>query len=98
MTNAFLQGRTNLFTNTEDGWAFNLFEAAKFPDGHYPLYVYDIPYTRKEITLEVAKALYYGSHDEIRLATGPPDRMINLFKESGYDIWAPDFDPDFGWR
>ena len=89
----FLQGRGELFANTEDGGAFNLFEAAEFPDKHYPLYVYDKPYTKNEIILDVAKALYYDSHDEIRLATGQRDRMIKLCKEYGYNIEAPGFDP-----
>jgi hypothetical protein len=89
----FLQGRGELYANTEDGGAFNLFEAAEFPDKHFPLYAYDRPHTRKEIVFAVAKALYYGSHDEIRLAIGQRGRMIELCKEYGYDIEAPGFDP-----
>jgi hypothetical protein len=88
-----LQGRGELFANTENGPAFNLFEAAEFPDNYYPLYVNDKPHSRREIILEVAKALYYGSHDEIRLATGKRERMIGLCKEYGYDIEALGFDP-----
>lgn len=89
----FLQGRGELLTNTEDGRAFNLFEAAEFPESHYPLYVYDKAYSKKEIILEVAKALYYCSHDEIRLAAEQRDSMIRLCREYGYDIEAPGFDP-----
>lgn len=89
----FLQGRGELFANTANGGAFNLFEAAEFPDTYYPLYVYDKPHSRKEIILEVVKALYYGSHDEIRLVTGQRERLIELCKAYGYDIEAPGFDP-----
>ena len=89
----FLQGRGELFVNHDDGSAFNLFEAAEFPNNHYPLYIYNRQYTKKQIVLEVAKALYYGSHDEVRLATGQTDRMIRLCKEYGYDIESPGFDP-----
>jgi hypothetical protein len=91
----FLQGRGELFANNEDGGAFNLFEAAEFPDNDYPLYVHDKPHTREEIVLEVAKALYYGSHDEIYLATGQRGRMVKLCQEYGYDIEDPGFDPAF---
>ena len=89
----FLQGRGELFANRQDGGAFNLFEAAEFPENYFPLYVNDRQYTKKEIIFEVAKVLFYGSHDEIRLATGQRDRMLKLCKEHGYDIESPGFDP-----
>ena len=89
----FLQGRGELFANTEDGAAFNLFEAAEFPDKYYPLYVYDKPHSREEIILEVARALYYGNYDELRLVSGQRERLIELCKTYEYDIEAPGFDP-----
>lgn len=89
----FLQGRGELYSNTEAGGAFNLFEAAEFPDKSYPLYVHDKPHTRKEITLKVARSLDYGSHDELRLTTGQRERMIKLCNEYGYYIESPNFDP-----
>ena len=91
----FLQGRGELFANTADGRAFNLFEAAEFPDIYYPLYVHGKPHSRRAIVLEVARALFYGSHDEIRLVPGQRERMIELCKVYGYDIEAPVFDPAF---
>lgn len=89
----FLQGCGELFLNKEDGGAFNLFEAAEFPDDYFPLYVYDRPHSRKEIVLAVAKALYYGNPDVIPLAEHRRDRMKEICKSHGYDIDAPGFDP-----
>ena len=89
----FLQGCGELLVNNEDGPAFNLFEAAEFPDNHFPLYVHNRPYTRKEIILAVAKALFYGNPDVIPLTEERRERMKNLCKEYGYDLDAPGFDP-----
>ncbi|WP_308366982.1 MULTISPECIES: toll/interleukin-1 receptor domain-containing protein [unclassified Microbulbifer] len=89
----FLQGRGELFANNEDGGTFNLFEAAEFPDKYFPLYIHDRTYTKKQIVLEVAKALYYRSHDELRLSREREARMKALCKEHGYDLEAPGFDP-----
>lgn len=91
----FLQGRGELYANTTDGGAFNLFEAAEFEDSQYPLFVYDKPRSRKEIVLAVAKALSYGSYDKVSLPKEQRKRMIKLCKKYGYDIEAPDFDPAF---
>lgn len=89
----FLQGRGELFANHENGGAFNLFEAAEFPSNYFPLYIYGRPYTKQQIVFEVAKALYYGSYDEMRLSAGRKDTMKQLCKEHDYDLEAPGFDP-----
>ena len=89
----FLQGCGELLANNEDGWAFNLFEAAEFPDDHFPIYVHSRPYTRKEIMLAVVKALFYGNPDVIPLTKERLERMKKLCKEHGYDLDAPGFDP-----
>jgi len=89
----FLQGCGELLANNEDGGAFNLFEAAEFPDDHFPLYIHNRPHTRQEIVLAVAKALYYGNPDVIPLTEERRDRMNNLCKRHGYDLDAPGFDP-----
>lgn len=41
----FLQGCGELYANREDGGVFNLFEAAEFPDNHFPLYVHNRPHS-----------------------------------------------------
>ncbi len=89
----FLQGCGELFFNKEDGGAFNLFEAAEFPDDHFPLYVHNRPHTRKEIVLAVAKALYYRNPDVIQISKDRRGRMKKICKSYGYDIDAPGFDP-----
>lgn len=89
----FLQGCGELLVNTEDGGAFNLFDAAEFPDKHFPLYVYGRLYTREEIVLAVAKALYYKNPDVIPLTEEVCTKMKNICKKYGYDIDAPCFDP-----
>lgn len=89
----FLKGCGELLVNNEDGGAFNLFEAAEFPDNHFPLYVYNRPHTRKEIVLAVAKALYYWNPGVILLTKDQRDRMKKICKNYGYDLDAPGFDP-----
>ncbi|MEW8074123.1 MAG: toll/interleukin-1 receptor domain-containing protein [Candidatus Thiodiazotropha sp.] len=89
----FLQGCGELVANNEDGGAFNLFEAAEFPDSDFPLYVYNRPHSRKEIILAVAKALYYGNPDVIPISEDRQNRMKKLCKSFGYDLEAPGFDP-----
>ena len=89
----FLQGCGELYANREDGGAFNLFEAAEFPDNHFPLYVHNRPYSKKEIVLAVAKALYYGNPDVISITKERRKRMKNLCKAHGFDFDAPGFDP-----
>lgn len=89
----FLQGRGELFANNEDGGAFNLFEAAEFPDKDFPLYIHDRTYTKKQIVCEVVKALYYRSYDELRLSDERKSTMKTLCKEHGFDLEAPGFDP-----
>jgi hypothetical protein len=82
-----------LSLNREDGGAFNLFEAAEFPDNYFPLYVHDRPYCREEIVLAVAKALYYGSSNVIPISEERRNRMKKLCKVYGLDLDAPGFDP-----
>lgn len=89
----FLQGCGELFLNKDDGGAFNLFEAAEFPDDHFPLYVHNQPRSRQEIVLAVAKALYYGNPDVIPISSDRRNRMKALCKSCGYDIDSPGFDP-----
>lgn len=89
----FLQGCGELVANTQEGGAFNLFEAAEFPDDYFPLYVYNQPQTRQDIVLAVAKALYYGNQDLIKLTTDRRNQMKKLCKSYGYDLDAPGFDP-----
>lgn len=89
----FLQGCGELLINNENGPAFNLFEAAEFPDTHFPLYVHNRPYSRQEIVLAVAKALHYGNPDVVQLLDDHKERMKQLCKKYGYDLDAPGFDP-----
>ncbi|BBO16855.1 toll/interleukin-1 receptor domain-containing protein [Candidatus Brocadia pituitae] len=89
----FLRGCGELLINNEDGPAFNLFEAAEFPDTYFPLYVHNRPYTRKEIALAVVKALYYGNPDVIPISNDKKKQLKALCKEYGYDLDAPGFDP-----
>jgi hypothetical protein len=88
----FLQGRGELLANNIDGGAFNLFEAAEFPDNHFPLYIYERLYTRRDIVIEVTKALFYGSYDDLRLSADRKGRLIALCKSFGFDLEAPYFD------
>lgn len=44
----FLQGLGELYVNTQNGCAFNLFEAARFPDDMYPIYVHGRPQSRSK--------------------------------------------------
>jgi hypothetical protein len=89
----FLQGRGELYANSEDGGAFNLFEAAEFPDDQYPLFVHDRLHSKKEIVLAVAKTLYYGSYDTARLSKERRKRMVKLCREFGFDLEDSGFDP-----
>lgn len=89
----FLKGCGELYVNHDGGPVFNLFEAAEFPNKNYPLYIDNRLYTKKQIVLEVAKALFYRSYDDFRLAIGQKERMTRLCKEYGYDITSPGFDP-----
>ena len=89
----FLQGSGELYANREDGGAFNLFEAAEFPDNYFPLYVHNRPHSREEIVLAVARALYYGNSDVILITGERRNRMKSLCKACGFDLDAPGFDP-----
>lgn len=89
----FLQGRGELYVNTESGGAFNLFEAAEFPESYFPLHVNNSPFSRKGIVLAVAKALYYENPDVIPISEERRSRMKNLCKDFGYDLDASEFDP-----
>ena len=89
----FLQGCGELYANREDGGAFNLFEAAEFSDNHFPLYVHNRPYSREEIVLAVAKALYYGNPDVITITEERRIRMKKLCNTYGFNLDAPGFDP-----
>jgi hypothetical protein len=88
----FLQGQGELLANSEDGGAFNLFEAAEFPEEEFPLYVYDRPYTKKEIILAVTKALFYDNPDVIDIGDERREKMKMLCKQHGYDLDDPNFD------
>jgi hypothetical protein len=88
----FLQGKGELLKNSENGRAFHLFEAAEFLDEAFPIYVYDKPYTKKEIVLAVTKALYYGNPDVIDIGNERRAKMKKLCKQHGYDLDDPAFD------
>lgn len=88
----FLQGKGELLANSENGGAFHLFEAAEFPDEDFPLFVYDRPYTKKEIVLAVTKALFYGNPDVIDIGDDRRAKMKKLCKQYGYDLDDPNFD------
>lgn len=89
----FLQGCGELLANNEDGGAFNLFDAAEFPDKDFPLYVHGRPHSRNEIVLAVARALYYGNTDVIPVSEDRRKRLREVCKNCGYDLDAPGFDP-----
>lgn len=89
----FLQGRGELYINTRNGGAFNLFEATQFPDDAFPMYIHERPHSRKDIVLAVAKALYYGTYDELSLSNQKRAQMKIMCKQHGFDLDAPDFDP-----
>lgn len=89
----FLQGRGELYVNTRNGGAFNLFEAARFPDDAYPMYIHERPHSRKEIVLAVAKALYYRTYNEMSLPDNDRILMKSICKQHGFDLDAPNFDP-----
>ena len=89
----FLQGRGELYVNTRNGGAFNLFEAARFPDDAYPIYVHERPHSRRDIVIAVAKALFYLSYDELSLSDDNRKQMKAICKQHGFDLDAPDFDP-----
>jgi hypothetical protein len=89
----FLRGQSEMLINNEDGPAFHLFEAAEFPDNYFPLYVFDRPYSKKEIISAVASALYYRNPDTIQLAGDRRKKMKALCKKHGYDLDSEGFDP-----
>lgn len=89
----FLQGLGELHANTRNGSAFNLFEAARFPDGAYPIYIHERPHSRKDIALAVARALYYRNNDELSLSDDDREQMKVICKQHGFDLDAPNFDP-----
>jgi hypothetical protein len=79
--------------NTRNGVAFNLFEAARFPDDAYPMYIHECPHSRQDIVFAVAKALYYRSYDELSLSNDTREQMKIICKQHGFDLDAPNFDP-----
>ena len=89
----FLQGRGELLSNTIDGPAFNIFEAAEFPDEDFPLYIHGQSFSKKEIIKSVAKCLGFNSYDEIRISRDRLERLGFICKTHGYDINDPNFDP-----
>lgn len=89
----FLQGYGELYANKEDGGAFNLFEAAEFPDDSFPIYIHNKPHNRQEIILAVAKALYYGNPNVLPIAEETRNQMKRLCKSFGLDLDSPGFDP-----
>ena len=80
----FLQGRGELLANSVNGGAFNIFEAAEFPDEDFPLYIYDRLYSKKDIVIEIAKIIVYRSHDDMRVSDERWDRMVKLCKSYGF--------------
>ena len=89
----FLQGRGELLANSDNGGAFNIFEAAEFPDEDFPLYIYDRLYSKKDIVIEIAKIIGYRYHDKMRVSNERWDRMVKLCKSYGFDTENPNFDP-----
>lgn len=90
----FLQGRGELYLNHRRGGAFNVFDAAEFPDSSYPIYVHERPHSRRDIVLAVAKALYHRSYDELSLLDDDREHMKAICKQHGFDLDAPGFDPE----
>ena len=90
----FLQGKAELYKNKDRGPVFHLFEAAEMPDEDFPLYVYDRPYSKKEIIHAVSKALYHNNSDVIPLGAKEKKKMKALCKAHGYDLDDPNFDPE----
>lgn len=88
----FLQRQGELLANNVDGGAFNLFEAAEFPDNCFPLYIHGSLYSRRDIVIKVTKALFYQGYDELRLSSDRKERLIALCESFGFDIKAPGFD------
>ncbi len=88
----FLQGRGELFVNSTDGPAFNIFEAAEFPDSNFPLYIHGTCYSKKDIIVSLTKVMYYKSHDKMRVDSERWKRLLKLCMEYGYDIEDPRFD------
>jgi hypothetical protein len=88
----FLQGRGELLANSDTGGAFNIFEAAEFPDKDFPLYIYGRLYSKKDIIIEIAKIIVYQSYN---LSSERRDRMVRLCKDYGFDTEDPNFDPAF---
>lgn len=88
----FLQGRGELLVNSTDGLAFNIFEAAEFPDNHFPIYIYGTCYSRKDIIISLTKVMFYKSHDKDSVDSEQWKRLLKLCKEFGYDIEASHFD------
>ena len=93
----FLCGQGEL-AKSLNGGAFNLYEAAEFPDEAFPLYVYDRPYSKKEIVLRVAGVLHYKNPDAIPITSDRKKRLLKLCKDYGYDLKDENFDPSMhGW-
>lgn len=88
----FFQGRGELLVNSIHGPAFNIFEAAEFPDNHFPFYIHGTHYSRKDIIISLTKVMYYNSHDDMRVNSEQWKRLLKLCKGFGYDIEAPYFD------
>ena len=94
----FLQGRGELLANSDTGDAFNIFEAAEFPDKDFPLYIYGRLYSKKSIIIKIAKIIVYQSYNSYSLSSERRDRMVRLCKDYGFDTEDPNFDPAFiGW-
>jgi hypothetical protein len=81
-----------LLANSDTGGAFNIFEAAEFPDKDFPLYIYGRLYSKKDIIIEIAKIIVYQSYN---LSSERRDRMVRLCKDYGFDTEDPNFDPAF---
>jgi len=88
----FLQGRAELLVNSAGGPAFNIFEAAEFPDSDFPLHIHGMCYSKQDIVIALTKVMFYKSHDKMRVDKQQWKRLIKLCKEYGYDLKNPNFD------
>lgn len=89
----FLKGCGELLINNEDGPAFNLFEAAEFPEEYFPLFVKGRQHSRRDLVLAVAAAFYYQNPDVIQIAADRRARLVAMCKAHGFDLDDPNFDP-----
>jgi len=90
----FLQGLGELFANTENGGAFNIYEAVEFPDKCFPIYIDGACRSKKELVLNVASIIVNCGRDRIRVGTEEQWlRIRELCKSFGYNVDDENFDP-----